>query len=105
MCVRDHSYACEYTRGLGTPTTESRQHFDSEKLIFFLCSGRGSNLCLWNPLDLEADALPMEPPRHPVTMVTASNGLALVLCSTGTVEGIAHFRLANGRVVEVNATL
>ena len=31
-CVRDHSYACVYTRGLGTPTTRQHNIFDSEKL-------------------------------------------------------------------------
>ena len=39
-CVRDHSYACLNTRGLGTPTASQRSIFDSEKLShnFFLCS-------------------------------------------------------------------
>ena len=42
-CVRDHSHACVYTRGLGTPT-ESQHIFYSEKLIkFFLCFWRNSN--------------------------------------------------------------
>ena len=47
---------------------ESAQHFDSEKTLTncFLCSGRDSNLWSWNPLDLEADALPIEPPRSPI---------------------------------------
>ena len=30
---------------------------------FLLYSGRDSNLWSWNPLDLKADALPVEPPR------------------------------------------
>ena len=30
-----------------------------------LCCGRDSNLCPWYPLDLEADALPIEPPTSP----------------------------------------
>ena len=31
-CVRDHSYACVYTRGgVGHKDSESAQHFDSEK--------------------------------------------------------------------------
>ena len=30
--VRDHSYACVYTRGLGTPSTSQHNIFDSEKL-------------------------------------------------------------------------
>ena len=50
--------------GVGHTDNESEQHFDSEKLKFFLCSGRNSNLCSWNPLDVKADALPLEPPRH-----------------------------------------
>ena len=65
--VRDHSYACVYTRGWGTPTASQHNIFDSEKLsILCVCSGRGSNLGSWNPLDLEADALPIESPRHPI---------------------------------------
>ena len=47
--------------GLVTPTS---QHIltlkNSHK--FFLCSGQGLNI--W-PLDLESDALPIEPPHHP----------------------------------------
>ena len=64
-CVRDHYYACVYTRGLGTPTASQQNNFDSEKLtILCVCSRRGSNL---GSLDLKSDALPIEPPRHPVT--------------------------------------
>ena len=47
--------------GVGHTDNEAAQHFDPEKHIFFLCSGRDSNLWSWNPLDLEADALPIEP--------------------------------------------
>ena len=54
-CVR--SYVCAYTRGWGTPTSESAQHFAWKNCHkFFLCSGQDSNLWSWNPLDLEADA-------------------------------------------------
>ena len=55
-CVRDHSYGCEYTRRLGTPTSQHNSS-DSEKLSQFLCrcSWRGSNL---GSLDLESDAVP-----------------------------------------------
>ena len=35
---------------------------------FFLSSGRDSNLYPWHPLDLEADALPIEPPSLPSEM-------------------------------------
>ena len=64
-CVRDQSYACVYTRGLGTATTSQHNVFDSKQLFFLfklLCSWRGSNL---GSLDLESDATPIEPPRHP----------------------------------------
>ena len=62
-CVRDHSCTCIYTRGLGTLTASQLNMFDLEKLtIFFLCSGWDSNL---GPLDLQSDALPIEPPCHP----------------------------------------
>ena len=46
---------------------ESAQHFDSEKNShkFCLCSGRDSILWSWNPLDIEADAIQIEPPRIP----------------------------------------
>ena len=35
MCVRDHSCACEYTRGLGTPTASQFTVFHWEKLTHF----------------------------------------------------------------------
>ena len=37
-----------------------------------MCSGRDSNLWLWNPLDIEADALPTEPPRPQRVQANAS---------------------------------
>ena len=63
-CVRDHSCECVYTRALGTPPTASQHNIiDSGKAHkLSLCSRRDSNL---GPLDLESDALPIEPPRHP----------------------------------------
>ena len=42
-CVRGHSYACVYTRGLGTPTTSQHNILtrkNAQKL--FLCTWRGS---------------------------------------------------------------
>ena len=57
--------ACTYG-GRGTPTTNQHNILtrkNSDK--FVLCPGRDSNLWSWNPLDLEADALPIEPPRPP----------------------------------------
>ena len=63
LCVRIH------TRGWGTPTTSQHNIFDSEQNShkLFVCSGRDSNLWSWNPLDLEGDAVPIEPPRPPNT--------------------------------------
>ena len=38
-CVRDHSYACVYTRGLGTPTASQHNSFVSgEQLSHFYCA-------------------------------------------------------------------
>ena len=65
-CVRDHSCACVYTRGLSTPTTSQHIWTRENSHFFLLCSWRGSNL--W-PLDLESDALRIEPPRHPLNIV------------------------------------
>ena len=66
-CVRHYSYACLYTRGLGTPTASQHKHFYSQNSHkFFLCSWRrrGSNLRCFGSLDLESDALPTEPCRN-----------------------------------------
>ena len=49
---------------------------------FFLCSARDSNLWSWNPLDLEADALPIEPPRPPL----GDNDM--ICCSTSEYVGV-----------------
>ena len=71
-CVRSHARV--YTRGWGTPTTSQHNSLtrkNSHK--FVLCSRRDSNLWSWNPSDLEADALPIEPPRSHV--LTFSKGL------------------------------
>ena len=38
ICVRDHSYACVYTLGLGTLTASRHHIFDSEKLASFSCA-------------------------------------------------------------------
>ena len=54
-----------YTLGLGTPVSSQHKlyYFESKKTHkCFLCSWRDLNL---RPLDLESDALPIEPPRHP----------------------------------------
>ena len=37
-------------------------------IFFLLCPGLDSNLWSWNPLDLKANALPIEPP-HPQTLI------------------------------------
>ena len=64
--LRDHSYVCVYTRGLGTPTASQYNIFDPEKLsqmflVLLIDSGgiRTSGL-----FDLESDTLPTEPPRQ-----------------------------------------
>ena len=61
-CVRDHSCVHVYTWGLGTLTAIQHSIFDSEKFtfFFFLCSWQDSNL---GPLDLQSNALPIEPPH------------------------------------------
>ena len=48
-CVRDHSYECIYTQGLGTPTDKSAQHFWLGKtLTNFSCApDRVRTLGLW----------------------------------------------------------
>ena len=68
-CVRDHSYACVYIHTgvyvLGTPRASHNNIFDSEKSHkCFLCSSLGSN---FGSSNLEFDALPIWPPRHPYT--------------------------------------
>ena len=42
---------------MGTPTASQHNILDSEKLSQMF------------PLDVESDALPIEPPRHPMLMV------------------------------------
>ena len=37
-CVCDHSYACVYTQGLGTPTASQHNILDLEKLTNFSCA-------------------------------------------------------------------
>ena len=72
------TFSCNaYTHtGVGHTDNESAQHFDSGKNChtFFLCPGRDSNLCPWNPSDLEADAPPIEPPRPPFMHCTIPYG-------------------------------
>ena len=49
MCVRDHSYACVYTQGLGTSTTSEYNIFDWENLsqIFLVLLKGFEPWCLW----------------------------------------------------------
>ena len=42
-CIRDHFYACVYTRGLSTPTVSQHNILDSEKLTRFFLVLSGSN--------------------------------------------------------------
>ena len=63
-CVRDHYCACVYTRVVGHTDSESAQHFWLRKTnIVFLCFWRDSN---HHPLEVESDALPIEPPGPPL---------------------------------------
>ena len=52
-CVRDHSCACVFTLGLGTPTTSQHNILDSGKLTIFSCAPpdgvRASGLWFWSP--------------------------------------------------------
>ena len=55
LCLRIHT-------GVGHIDSESTQHILTRKAHnFCVCSWRDSNLC---PLDLESDAVQIEPPRH-----------------------------------------
>ena len=63
VSVRDHSYACMHTKGLGTPTVSQHNIVDLEKLIkFFLCFWRISNLghVMWSPTLYQLS--------HPITL-------------------------------------
>ena len=64
LYVRDHSYACVCTRGLGKPT--ANQHmFDSKKTHqLLLCSWRSSNSGHWCYRILGPDTLPVGPPSR-----------------------------------------
>ena len=75
-CVRDHSYACVYTRELGTPTA-SQLTFLTQKKTLTKCSsapdaGGVRTSGLW--ISIESDALPTEPPHpvHPVGRTTSA---------------------------------
>ena len=61
VCVRIHTgYGQHRQRVSTTLSTRKNSHF------FSLCCWRDSNP---RPLDLESDALPIEPPRHPISRV------------------------------------
>ena len=60
MCVR----SCAHTHGNGAHRQRVHNVLTRENSHkFVLCSGRDTNLWSRNPFDLEADALPTEPPR------------------------------------------
>ena len=88
-CVR--YYACAYTRGWSTPTTSQHTILTRKNSHHFLvCSGRDSNLCSLYPLDLEADALSLEPPRPHFLSLTA-RGLGLNTYYYPTLQTTEHF--------------
>ena len=67
-CVHGHSYACIYTQGLGTLT--SQHNILTRKLSqIFLCSGRGLNL--WS-LDLKSMLYQLSHPVYTCTCMCTS---------------------------------
>ena len=77
-----------HTRGLGTPTSHTDESFltRGKKLTHFSCVlDRGSNL---GYLNLESDALPIEPPRHPrwCRAPTGSWGWTALTCVAASTE-------------------
>ena len=61
-CVHDHSYACVYTRGLGTPTVSQHNIFDSKILTSFSCAPDGVGT---SGHRIEPTRPPPAPPRWP----------------------------------------
>ena len=69
-CVRDHSYACVYTRGFGTSTTSQHNILTRKKLsriVLVLRTGFEPRV-----LVSRVDAVPIEPPRHPVMVLVVA---------------------------------
>ena len=66
-CVRDHSFACICTRGLGTLTSQQNLTLKNSRK-FLLCSEQGSNL--WS-LDLESMLYQLS---HPIACTVHSEG-------------------------------
>ena len=62
--VRRFLYVLIHT-GVGHTDNKSAHFLFGKTHKFFLCSGWDLNLWSLNPLDLEADALPIEPPTSP----------------------------------------
>ena len=76
VCTRSFLCVHIHTRGWAHRHLTSQLNiFNSEKLTFFLRSWRDSNL---GSLDLESDALPVEPPRHPLSYLPVAILLAPV---------------------------
>ena len=102
-CVRDHYYACVYTRRLGTLTKRVSTTFLTRKktLNFFKCSWRGSNL---GSLNLESHTLPTEPPRH-VSREIMRLDAEKQTEEHGTSCHITYQIVSRGRGVEMRADL
>ena len=77
-CVRDHSYACVCKLQRVYTDRVSTTCLTRKSCLFFVCvcSRHGSNL--WS-LDLESDALPIEPPHRPVASVGSLSFLFNIL--------------------------
>ena len=72
-CVHDHSYACSYKRGLGTPTGQ-HSIFDSEKLsqLFLVLLVRTSGLWISSPTLYQFS--------HPTCACIKKNSLSTFVC-------------------------
>ena len=66
LCQSNPQSSCLFCLWLGTPTASQNNiltRTNSHRYVVYFCGRRGSNL---GSLDLESDALPTEPSRHPV---------------------------------------
>ena len=102
-CVHDHSYACAYTQGLGTPITSQHNILTQKNCHkFFLCSGRGSNL--WS-LDLESMLYTLSHPRWAGEKVDmrVTGGLRLQAPGLTDTTGTGLFPLSGSENLAVKA--
>ena len=89
MCVRNHSYACVYTGGLGTPMSQHNILTRKNSHKFFLCFWWGSNLGLW------ISSPTLYQLSHPVTPRRSTRGVLLFVWSEKTLYGRTRQSYAN----------